>query len=141
MSIAVQTLVILLIEKLNYLYILNLLKLFEYYACGRILKNPYRYYDFSLIVIAYIKECRGLPVSDLKNKFDPEIWTLSLLGDVFGFIDEAFSDIDIKQRDALRLYLEKSTMELGLYEGVKERLLECIWQEKIDRRNTSSLTH
>ena len=94
-----------------------------------------------LIVIAYIKECRGLPVSDLKNKFDPEIWTLSLLGDVFGFIDEAFSDIDIKQRDALRLYLEKTTMELGLYEGVKERLLECIWQEKIDRRNTSSLTH
>ena len=77
-------------------------------------------------------------MSDLKNKFDPEIWTLSLLGDVFGFIDEAFSDIDIKQRDALRLYLEKSTMELGLYEGVKERLLECIWQEKIDRRNTSS---
>jgi len=43
LSIAVQALVILVTKKLNYLYILNLLKLLEYYACGGILKNPYRY--------------------------------------------------------------------------------------------------
>ena len=118
---------------------LNLVKLFEYYACGEILEiqvsTPFH------INCYWITRKRRIAVSDVKNKFDPEIWTLSLLGDVFGFIDEAFSDIDVKQRDALRLYLEKSNMELGLYEGVKERLLECIWQEKINRRNTSSLTH
>ena len=69
-------------------------------------------------------------LSSSNNKFDPEIWTLSLVGDVFGFVDEAFLDMDIKHRDALKLYLDNADLQGGLYAGVKERLLECIWQTK-----------
>ena len=33
-----------------------------------------------------------------KETLDPEIWTLSVIGDVYGFIDEAFSDIPVKSK-------------------------------------------
>ena len=29
-------------------------------------------------------------MSEKKETLDPEIWTLSVIGDVYGFIDEAF---------------------------------------------------
>ena len=73
--------------------------------------------------------------------FDPEIWTLSLVGDVLGFIDEAFLDMDIEYRNALRSYLENGDLEEGLYAGVRERLLECIWQAKIAKHDLSEKVH
>ena len=73
--------------------------------------------------------------------FDPEIWTLSLVGDVFGFIDEAFLDIDIKHRNALKEHLDSGQFGEGLYAGVKERLLECIWQAKIAEHSLSDKAH
>ena len=73
--------------------------------------------------------------------FDPEIWTLSLVGDVLGFIDEAFLDMDIEYRNALRSYLENGDLKDGLYAGVRERLLECIWQAKIVKHDLSEKAH
>ena len=80
-------------------------------------------------------------MSSSNDNFDPEIWTLSLLGDVFGFIDEAFLNMDIKHRDALKLYLDNGDLEEGLYAGVRERLLECIWQAKIAKHDVSEKAH
>ena len=80
-------------------------------------------------------------MSNSNDNFDPEIWTLSLLGDVFGFIDAAFLNMDIKHRDALRLYLDNGDLEKGLYAGVKERLLECIWQAKMIQHEPSEKAH
>jgi hypothetical protein len=80
-------------------------------------------------------------VSETGKKIDPEIWTMSLIGDVFGFIDHAFCDLDVEQRDALRTYLEASDIGEGLYKGVKDRLLECIWESKTSQYNPSSSTH
>ena len=80
-------------------------------------------------------------MSNHNNKFDPEIWALSLLGDVLGFIDEVFLDLDAHNRDALKLYLDSGDLEDGLYLGVKERLLECIWQAKIVKHNLSEKAH
>ena len=80
-------------------------------------------------------------MSNYNDNFDPEIWTLSLVGDVFGFIDEAFLDMDIEHRNALKLYLDDGKLEEGLYSGVRERLLECIWQAKIVQHNLSEKAH
>lgn len=80
-------------------------------------------------------------MSSSNDNFDPEIWTLSLLGDVFGVIDEAFLNMDIKHRDALKLYLDNGDLEKGLYAGVKERLLECIWQAKMTQHEPSKKAH
>ena len=80
-------------------------------------------------------------MSNSNDNFDPEIWTLSLVGDVLGFIDEAFLDIDIENRNALKLYLDDGDLEEGLYAGVRERLLECIWQAKIAKRDLSEKAH
>ena len=80
-------------------------------------------------------------MSNSNDNFDPEIWTLSLVGDVFGFIDEAFLDMDIEHRNALKLYLDNGDLEKGLYAGVRERLLECIWQAKIAKHNLSKKAH
>ena len=80
-------------------------------------------------------------MSNSNDKFDPEIWTLSLVGDVFGFIDEAFLKMDIQHRNALRLYLDNGDLEEGLYAGVRERLLECIWQAKIAKHDVSEKAH
>ena len=80
-------------------------------------------------------------MSNSNDNFDPEIWTLSLVGDVFGFIDEAFLDMDIEHRNALKLYLNDANLEEGLYSGVRERLLECIWQAKIVQHNLSEKAH
>ena len=60
---------------------------------------------------------------DVKVK-DPEIWTLSLVGDVFGMIDEAFSELSIRDQEALKVFLEDSEFVGQLYLGVKERLME-----------------
>ena len=75
------------------------------------------------------------------DNFDPEIWTLSLVGDVLGFIDEAFLDMDIEHRNALKLYLNDANLEEGLYSGVRERLLECIWQAEIVQHDLSEKAH
>ena len=80
-------------------------------------------------------------MSNSNDNFDAEIWTLSLVGDVLGFIDEAFLDIDIENRNALKLYLDDGDLEEGLYAGVRERLLECIWQAKIAKRDLSEKAH
>ena len=80
-------------------------------------------------------------MSNSNNSFDPEVWTLSLVGDVFGFIDEAFLNMDIEHRNSLKLYLDNCDLKEGLYAGVKERLLECIWQAKISEYNISDKAH
>ena len=80
-------------------------------------------------------------MANSNDNFDPEIWTLSLVGDVLGFIDEAFLDMDIEHRNALKLYLDDGKLEEGLYSGVRERLLECIWQAKIVQHNLSEKAH
>ena len=80
-------------------------------------------------------------MSNSNDNFDPEIWTLSLVGDVLGFIDEAFLDIDIENRNALKLYLDDGDLEEGLYAGVRERLLECIWQAKMTQHEPSKKAH
>ena len=80
-------------------------------------------------------------MSKSNDSFDPEIWTLTLVGDVLGFIDEAFLDMDIEHRNALKLYLNDGNLEEGLYSGVRERLLECIWQAKIVQHDLSEKAH
>ena len=80
-------------------------------------------------------------MSNHNNKFDPEIWALSLLGDVLGFIDEVFLDLDAHNRDALKLYLDSGDLEDGLFLGVKERRLEGLWQAKIVQRGLSEEVH
>ena len=80
-------------------------------------------------------------MSNCNDNFDPEIWTLSPVGDGLGFIDEAFLDMDVHNRDALKLYLESGDLEDGLYLGVKERLLECLWQAKIVKHDLSEKAH
>ena len=80
-------------------------------------------------------------MSNSNDNFDPEIWTLSLVGDVFGFIDEAFLNMDIKQRDVLKLYLDNSDLNEGLYSCVKDRLLESVWQTKIAEYDQSEKAH
>ena len=80
-------------------------------------------------------------MSNSNDNFDPEIWRLSLVGDVLGFIDEAFLDMDVQNRDALKLYLDNGDLEDGLYLGVKERLLECIYQAKIVKHDLSEKAH
>ena len=69
-------------------------------------------------------------MSEEKETLDPEIWTLSIIGDVYGFIDKAFSDISINERDALKDFLDGATFDNPLYIGVKERLLENLWYKK-----------
>jgi hypothetical protein len=80
-------------------------------------------------------------LSNSNDNFDPEIWTLSLVGDVFGFIDEAFLNMDIKHRDVLKLYLDNSDLNEGLYSCVKDRLLESVWQTKIAEYDQSEKAH
>ena len=80
-------------------------------------------------------------MSNSNHNFDPEIWTLSLVGDVFGFIDQAFLNMDIKHRDVLKQYLDDSDLNEGLYSCVKDRLLECIWQAKIAEYDQSEKAH
>ena len=69
-------------------------------------------------------------MSEEKETLDPEIWTLSIIGDVYGFIDKAFSDISINDQDALKDFLDGVTFDNPLYIGVKERLLENLWDKK-----------
>ena len=69
-------------------------------------------------------------MSEKKEILDPEIWTLSIIGDVYGFIDEAFSDIPVTEQDALKDFLDGATFDNPLYIGVKERLLENLWDKK-----------
>ena len=69
-------------------------------------------------------------MSEKKETLDPEIWTLSVIGDVYGFIDEAFSDIPVKEQEALKVFLDGATFDNPLYIGVKERLLENLWDKK-----------
>ena len=69
-------------------------------------------------------------MSEERETLDPEIWTLSIIGDVYGFIDKAFSDIPIKEQDSLKVYLDGVTFDNPLYIGVKERLLENLWDKK-----------
>ena len=66
---------------------------------------------------------------DVKAK-DPEIWTLSLVGDVFGMFDEAFSELSIRDQEALKVFLEDSEFVGQLYLGVKERLMEDLWERR-----------
>ena len=80
-------------------------------------------------------------LSSSNNSFDPEVWALSLVGDVLGFIDEAFLNMDIEHRNSLKLYLDNCDLKEGLYSGVKERLLECIWQAKIAEYDLSKKAH
>ena len=49
--------------------------------------------------------------------------------------------MDIKHRDALKLYLDNADLEGGLYAGVKERLLECIWQTKSAEQDLPLTAH
>ena len=69
-------------------------------------------------------------MGEKKETLDPEIWTLSVIGDVYGFIDEVFSDIPIKEHDALKDFLDGATFDNPLYIGVQERLLENLWDKK-----------
>ena len=50
-------------------------------------------------------------MSEKKETLDPEIWTLSIIGDVYGFIDEAFSDIPVTEQDALKDFLDGATFD------------------------------
>ena len=47
-------------------------------------------------------------MSEKKETLDPEIWTLSIIGDVYGFIDEAFLDIPVNEQDALKDFLDST---------------------------------
>ena len=78
-------------------------------------------------------------MSEEKETLDPEIWTLSIIGDVYGFIDKAFSDIPVKEQDALKDFLDGATFDNPLYIGVKERLLENLWDKKVSyhKKNVS----
>mgnify|MGYP003326372016 CR=1 FL=1 len=49
--------------------------------------------------------------------------------------------VDIEHRNALKLYLDNGDLENGLYAGVRERLLECIWQAKIAKHDLSEKAH
>ena len=69
-------------------------------------------------------------MSEKKETLDPEIWTLSVIGDVYGFIDEAFSDIPVTEQDVLKDFLDGATFDNPLYIGVKARLLENLWDKK-----------
>ena len=69
-------------------------------------------------------------MSEEKKTLDPEILTLSIIGDVYGFIDKAFSDIPIKEQDLLKDFLDGANFDNPLYIGVKERLLENLWDKK-----------
>ena len=69
-------------------------------------------------------------MSEEKETLDPEIWTLSIIGDVYGFIDKAFSDISINEQEVLKDFLDGATFDNPLYIGVKERLLENLWDKK-----------
>tara|TARA_B100000700_G_scaffold236153_1_gene261977 strand:- start:148 stop:390 length:243 start_codon:yes stop_codon:yes gene_type:complete len=69
-------------------------------------------------------------MSEQKRPLDSEIWMLNIIGDVYGFIDEAFSEISIKDQDALKDFLDGTTFNNPLYLGVKERLLENLWDTK-----------
>ena len=69
-------------------------------------------------------------MSKEKETLDPEIWTLSIIGDVYGFIDKAFLDIAIKEQDLLKDFLDGANFDNPLYIGVKERLLENLWDKK-----------
>ena len=62
-------------------------------------------------------------MSEQKRPLDSEIWMLNIIGDVYGFIDEAFSKISIKDQYALKDFLDDATCDNPLYMGVKERLL------------------
>ena len=66
---------------------------------------------------------------DVKVK-DPEIWTLSLVGDVFGIIDEAFSELSIRDQEALKAFLDDGEFVGQLFLGVKERLMENFWERR-----------
>ncbi len=66
---------------------------------------------------------------DVKSK-DPEIWTLSLVGDVFGMIDEAFSELSIRDQEALNAFLDDGEFVGQLFLGVKERLMENFWERR-----------
>ena len=66
---------------------------------------------------------------DVKVK-DPEIWTLSLVGDVFGMIDEAFSELSIRDQEALKAFLDDGEFVGQLFLGVKERLMENFWERR-----------
>ena len=78
-------------------------------------------------------------MSEEKETLDPEIWTLSIIGDVYGFIDEAFSGISVKEQDALKDFLDGASFDNPLYIGVKERLLENLWDKKVSyhKKNVS----
>ncbi len=69
-------------------------------------------------------------MSEKKETLDPEIWTLSVIGDVYGFIDEAFLDIPVTEQDALKDFLDGAMFDNPLYIGVKARLLENLWDKK-----------
>ena len=69
-------------------------------------------------------------MSEQERPLDSEIWMLNLIGDVYGFIDGAFSKISIKDQKALKDFLDDATFDNPLCMGVKERLLENLWDTK-----------
>ena len=59
-----------------------------------------------------------------------EIWILSLIGDVLGFVDEAYSELSEQEKLTLKRFLQAKTQEGLIYSATCERLLENIWHEK-----------
>ena len=76
-------------------------------------------------------------MSEEKRPLDLEIWMLNIIGDVYGFIDEAFSEISIKDQDTLKDFLDGAEFDNPLYMGVKERLLENLWNTKASYQKKS----
>ena len=76
-------------------------------------------------------------MSEEKRPLDLEIWMLNIIGDVYGFIDKAFSEISIKDQDTLKDFLDGAEFDNPLYMGVKERLLENLWNTKASYQKES----
>ena len=53
------------------------------------------------------------------------------------FIDKAFSEISIKDQDTLKDFLNGAEFDNPLYMGVKERLLENLWNTKASYQKKS----
>ena len=59
-----------------------------------------------------------------------EIWILSLIGDVLGFIDEAYSELSEQEKLTLKRFLETGTLEGLVYNAAPKLLLENISHKK-----------
>ena len=59
-----------------------------------------------------------------------EIWILSLIGDVLGFVDEVYSELSEQEKLTLKRFLGTETLAGLIYNAARELLLENISHEK-----------